>query len=105
MGKTDPEPSHHCQQPMILVPRDTPGLEMKRVMTPRALRLGSLSPSTVQWILDKAIQTHGGGGVSQDFPLAYAFAQNRTLRFADGPDEVHKNALAKAEIAKATQPW
>ncbi|MCB8955026.1 MAG: acyl-CoA dehydrogenase family protein [Nocardioides sp.] len=58
------------------------------------------TPRTVQWILDKAIQVHGGGGLSQDFPLAYAYAAVRTLRFADGPDEVHKNSLAKAEIAR-----
>ncbi len=58
------------------------------------------TPATVQWILDKAIQTHGAGGLSQDFPLAAAYAGIRTLRFADGPDEVHKNALAKAEIAR-----
>ena len=60
------------------------------------------TPRTVQWILDKAIQVHGGGGLSQDFPLAWAYAQVRTLRFADGPDEVHKNSLAKAEIARVT---
>jgi acyl-CoA dehydrogenase len=58
------------------------------------------TPSTVQWILDKAIQVHGAGGLSQDFPLAAAYAGIRTLRFADGPDEVHKNALAKAELAR-----
>ncbi|MCE5289539.1 MAG: acyl-CoA dehydrogenase family protein [Nocardiaceae bacterium] len=58
------------------------------------------TPSTVQWILDKAIQVHGAGGLSQDFPLANAFAGIRTLRFADGPDEVHKNALARTELAK-----
>lgn len=58
------------------------------------------TPSTVQWILDKAIQVHGAGGLSQDFPLASAYAGIRTLRFADGPDEVHKNALAKAELAR-----
>jgi len=58
------------------------------------------TPRTVQWILDKAIQVHGGGGLSQDFPLANAYAGIRTLRFADGPDEVHKNSLAKAEIAR-----
>ena len=58
------------------------------------------TPTTVQWVLDKAIQVHGGGGLSQDFPLAYAFAQVRTLRFADGPDEVHKSSLGKAEIAR-----
>ncbi len=56
------------------------------------------APATVQWILDKAIQVHGGGGLSQDFPLAYEYANVRTLRFADGPDEVHKNALGRNEI-------
>lgn len=58
------------------------------------------TPKTVEWILDKAIQVHGGGGLSQDFPLAEWFAQIRTLRFADGPDEVHKNALARNEIKR-----
>jgi acyl-CoA dehydrogenase len=58
------------------------------------------TPATVQWILDKAIQTHGAGGLSQDFPLAAAYAGIRTLRFADGPDEVHKNALARAELRR-----
>jgi acyl-CoA dehydrogenase len=58
------------------------------------------TPATVQWILDKAIQAHGAGGLSQDFPLAKAYAGIRTLRFADGPDEVHLNALAKAELRR-----
>jgi acyl-CoA dehydrogenase len=58
------------------------------------------TPATVEWILDKAIQVHGGGGLSQDFPLAQSFAGIRTLRFADGPDEVHKMALARAEIKR-----
>ena len=58
------------------------------------------SPATVQWILDKAIQAHGAGGLSQDLPLAAAYANARTLRFADGPDEVHKNALARAELRR-----
>lgn len=58
------------------------------------------TPQTVEWIIDKAIQTHGAGGLSQDFPLAEMFAGVRTLRFADGPDEVHKNALAKAELKR-----
>jgi acyl-CoA dehydrogenase len=60
------------------------------------------APATVEWIMDKVIQTHGGGGLSQDFPVAEWFAQVRTLRFADGPDEVHKNALARNEIRKVT---
>ena len=58
------------------------------------------TPRTVEWILDKAIQTHGAAGLSQDTELAAAFAGIRTLRFADGPDEVHKNALAKAELRR-----
>ena len=51
-------------------------------------------------IIDDAIQAHGGGGVSQDFPLAYAYADQRTLRLADGPDEVHRMALARLELAR-----
>jgi acyl-CoA dehydrogenase len=58
------------------------------------------TPKTVEWILDKAIQVHGAGGLSQDFPLAEMFAQVRTLRLADGPDEVHKNSLARAELRR-----
>jgi acyl-CoA dehydrogenase len=58
------------------------------------------TPEAVQWILDKAMQVHGAGGLSQDFPLAASYAGIRTLRFADGPDEVHKNALAKNELRR-----
>ncbi len=58
------------------------------------------TPATVQWIVDKAIQAHGAAGLSQDFPLAEQLAGIRTLRFADGPDEVHRNSLAKTEIAR-----
>ncbi len=58
------------------------------------------APRAVEWILDKAIQVHGAAGVSQDFPLAHAYAGNRTLRLADGPDEVHKASLARAELRR-----
>jgi acyl-CoA dehydrogenase len=58
------------------------------------------TPKVVQEIVDRAMQVHGAGGLSQDFPLANAFAQVRTLRFADGPDEVHKASLARAELRK-----
>ncbi|HLU71683.1 MAG TPA: acyl-CoA dehydrogenase family protein [Nonomuraea sp.] len=56
------------------------------------------TPITVEWILDKAIQVHGAGGVSQDFPLAGLWAAARSLRLADGPDEVHKRSLAYREL-------
>ena len=58
------------------------------------------TPAMAQWVIDKAIQAHGGGGVSQDFPLAHLWASARTLRFADGPDEVHKRSLARRELSK-----
>jgi acyl-CoA dehydrogenase len=59
-----------------------------------------VAPSMACQIIDWAIQAHGGGGVSGDFPLAYAYASQRTLRLADGPDEVHRASLAKLELAK-----
>jgi acyl-CoA dehydrogenase len=58
------------------------------------------APNMALKILDDAIQAHGGGGVSDDFGLAYAWAHIRTLRFADGPDEVHNRAIARAEFGK-----
>jgi acyl-CoA dehydrogenase len=59
-----------------------------------------LAPNVTQQVLDWAIQAHGAAGVSDEFPLAYQWAGNRTLRLADGPDEVHRNAIAKLELAK-----
>ncbi|MEU9196508.1 acyl-CoA dehydrogenase family protein [Streptomyces hundungensis] len=58
------------------------------------------TPRTVLDIIDKAIQLHGAGGVSQDFPLAELWASARTLRLADGPDEVHQRSLARRELKK-----
>src|SRR5438067_7119513 len=59
-----------------------------------------VAPNMALQVIDWAIQVHGGGGVSGDFPLASAWAGARTLRFADGPDEVHRNAIAKWELGK-----
>ncbi len=59
-----------------------------------------VAPTMAGKVIDWAIQAHGGGGVSDDFPLAYAYAGQRTLRLADGPDEVHRVAVAKLELAK-----
>ena len=59
-----------------------------------------VAPNMACQIIDWAIQAHGAGGVCQDFPLANMYAHQRTLRLADGPDEVHRNAIAKLEIAK-----
>lgn len=57
-----------------------------------------VAPLMAQRVIDRAIQVHGAGGVSQDFPLAYAWASARTLRLADGPDEVHLESIAKQEL-------
>jgi acyl-CoA dehydrogenase len=57
-------------------------------------------PRMTQWVVDRAIQAHGAAGVSQDFPLATLWAHTRTLRLADGPDEVHKRSLARRELKK-----
>jgi acyl-CoA dehydrogenase len=58
------------------------------------------APSMACQVIDWAMQVHGGGAVSDDFGLARAYASSRTLRFADGPDEVHRNAIAKMELGR-----
>ncbi|WP_205697962.1 acyl-CoA dehydrogenase family protein [Conexibacter sp. SYSU D00693] len=64
------------------------------------------APNVALKVIDRAIQVHGGGGVSDDFPLAWLWAHMRTLRLADGPDEVHKMTIARRELApyKPDQP-
>ena len=59
-----------------------------------------VAPNVACQVIDWAMQAHGGGGMSDDFPLAYAYTAARTLRFADGPDEVHRAAIAKTELGK-----
>ena len=59
-------------------------------------------PNMAQQVIDMAIQLHGGAGMSDDFPLAAAWVGARTLRLADGPDEVHRNVIAKIELGKHT---
>ena len=59
-----------------------------------------IAPNMAQQVIDWAIQAHGGGGVCQDFPLAMMYSHNRTLRLADGPDEVHRNQIARLELKK-----
>jgi acyl-CoA dehydrogenase len=59
-----------------------------------------VAPTMACQVIDWAMQVHGGAGMSQDTPLAYFYTLSRTLRYADGPDEVHRNAIAKLEIGK-----
>jgi acyl-CoA dehydrogenase len=62
------------------------------------------APNVALKVIDRAIQVHGGAGVSDDFPLATMYAHLRTLRLADGPDEVHKRTIARHELRKVAQP-
>jgi acyl-CoA dehydrogenase len=64
-----------------------------------------IAPNMALDVIDRAIQVHGGGGVCEDFGLAYAWANSRTLRLADGPDEVHREAVAKLELKKQSPRW
>jgi acyl-CoA dehydrogenase len=59
-----------------------------------------VAPNVALRVLDRAIQAHGAAGVSDDFPLAYLWASSRTLRLADGPDEVHRASVAKLVLKK-----
>jgi acyl-CoA dehydrogenase len=63
------------------------------------------APQIALKIIDRSIQVHGGGGMTDDFPLANFYAQQRTLRLADGPDEVHKRSIAHAELRRISPDW
>ena len=62
------------------------------------------APNVALRVIDRAIQVHGGGGVCDDFPLASMYAHLRTLRLADGPDEVHKRSIARMELRRSATP-
>src|ERR1035437_1433830 len=61
-------------------------------------------PEMATWVFDRAMQAHGGLGVSQDTPLPELYAQARMLHLADGPDEVHKMVLARRELRRSPAP-
>ncbi len=63
------------------------------------------APQVALKIIDRAIQVHGGGGITDDFPLASFYAHQRTLRLADGPDEVHKRTIAQVELRRIEPEW
>ena len=71
-----------------------------KVAAPEIAMIKVVAPNMAQAVLDRAIQAHGAGGLSSDFPLAEMFAWARALRLADGPDEVHLRAVARHELKK-----
>ncbi|KIQ00761.1 MULTISPECIES: acyl-CoA dehydrogenase [Pseudomonas] len=76
---------------------DTAG---NKVAASEIAQIKVVAPNVALKVIDRAIQMHGGAGVSADFPLAYWYAMQRTLRLADGPDEVHRAAIGKYELGK-----
>jgi acyl-CoA dehydrogenase len=64
-----------------------------------------IAPNMAQRVIDRAIQAHGGAGVSEDFGLAHQWAMSRAMRIFDGPDEVHLESVARLEIARDTDTW
>jgi len=74
---------------------DTQGVQEAQVWISK---IKALVPNVALGVIDDAIQIHGAAGISQDFPLAYMYANTRTLRFADGPDEVHRMVVARNEL-------
>jgi acyl-CoA dehydrogenase len=81
---------------------DTVGNRQARVEI-AAIKIAA--PEVALKIVDRAIQVHGGGGVSDDFPLAWLYAHLRALRLADGPDEVHKRTIAMTELRRRDPEW
>jgi len=81
---------------------DTVGNQQARVEI-AAIKIAA--PQIALKVIDRAIQVHGGGGVSDDFPLASFYAHLRTLRLADGPDEVHKRTIAMTELRRRDPEW
>ncbi|TNM36528.1 acyl-CoA dehydrogenase [Nocardioides albidus] len=81
---------------------DTVGNQKARVEI-AAIKIAA--PNVALKVIDRAIQVHGGGGVSDDFPLASMYAHMRTLRLADGPDEVHKRTIAMTELRRRDPEW
>ena len=61
-------------------------------------------PKMLGQVIDWAIQAHGGAGVTEDFGLSYQYARSRVMRLADGPDEVHRNQIAKFELSAYRKP-
>jgi len=74
---------------------DTQGVQEAQVWISK---IKALVPNVALQVIDDAIQIHGAAGISQDFPLAKMYANTRTLRFADGPDEVHRMVVARHEL-------
>ena len=99
-GRLGPGRIHHCMRLMVLnaaYMMDTVG---NKAAAKEIAMIKVAAPLMACQVLDWAIQAHGGGGVSDDFGLAYAYAHARTLRLADGPDEVHRNHIGKLELGR-----
>ena len=87
---------------LVLAAADKMDREGNKAARKEIAMIKVVAPNMACQVIDWAMQAHGGGGVSDDFGLAYAYASARTLRFADGPDEVHRDQIARLELARHT---
>jgi len=85
---------------LVLAAADKMDREGNKAARKEIAMIKVVAPNMACQVIDWAIQAHGGGGVSDDFGMAYAYASARTLRFADGPDEVHRDQIARLELAR-----
>src|SRR5437763_1887916 len=101
MGKTDPKAPRHQRQSQVLVPLDTKGNKVGNKTAQLEIAMIKVAaPNMALKIIDNAIQAYGAAGVSDDAGLARDYASMRTMRLADGPDEVHNRAIARLELRK-----
>jgi len=85
---------------LVLAAADKMDREGNKAARKEIAMIKVVAPNMACQVIDWAMQLHGGGGVSDDFGLAYAWASARTLRFADGPDEVHRDQIARLELGR-----
>uniref|UniRef100_A0A4W2GTX7 Acyl-CoA dehydrogenase family member 11 n=1 Tax=Bos indicus x Bos taurus TaxID=30522 RepID=A0A4W2GTX7_BOBOX len=110
-GRLGPGRIHHCMRTIglaeralqIMCERANQRVAFKKKLCSHIAMIKVAAPRAVCKIIDRAIQVCGGAGISQDYPLAHMYALTRTLRIADGPDEVHLSAVAKMELRDQAQ--
>ena len=104
LGLAEIHPASQFSHDQDIEPLDQFALERARIGERRIADCRTQIGEQPQRVADRAIQAHGAGGVSEDFFLARAWTYARTIRLADGPDEVHREAVARLELAKNGAP-
>ncbi len=104
-GRLGPGRLHHCMRPIGVAERALETMCRRVKARAEIAMIKVVAPNVALRVVDRAIQAHGAAGVSQDTFLAHAWASARTLRLADGPDEVHLETVAKLELQKSVHSF